>query len=109
MDLITLEANVNQIFNFMPMNHGIGVPVTYFDYKANRPWARVFIGGDFEKSPADLVKSEIIQKYYLAYGGLKDSIPDLSEDDFVLQVRRLTSDADRQLYAECKHGAIIFH
>jgi hypothetical protein len=57
----------------------------------------------------DAVKSRIIERYYVTFYKLKNYIPELSEDNFVLKVFRFTTDPDHKLFAECKHGNIVFH
>lgn len=109
MDWITLEANVDSIRSLVPSSEGIFIPQISFNYKQNRPEAVVSISSDFEKGSLDAIKSKITEKYYLAYYGLKNVVPELTEDDFVLTVNRLTADSGRRLYAECKHGIIVFH
>ena len=109
MDWIALEANVDSIRSLVPRSEGIFIPQIYFNSKQDRPEAVVSISADFEKGSLDTIKSKITEMYYLAYYGLKNDVPELTEDDFVLTVNRLTADSDRRLYAECKHGIIVFH
>ena len=59
--------------------------------------------------PLETVKAQISEAYHVTYSRLKNEIPELSEDDFVLSVMRPTTDPDRKLYAECRHGNIVFH
>jgi hypothetical protein len=72
--------------------------------------AFVSINRDFEKLPLNRVKFLIGLKWRGSYELLRISIPEISEDDFVLQVQRLDWDPlqKNQLYAECKHGVITF-
>jgi hypothetical protein len=60
------------------------------------------------KASLDAVTSQIFEKWYM-YLRLKDFIPELSEDDFVLRVIRMTPDPDHKLFAECRHRNIVFH
>jgi|GEM_PF-5218777 len=108
-DFIALEVNVESIRESVPMDNGISIPQVYFNYKKDRPQASVSISPEFEKASLDAIKSQIIEKYYMAYLRLKDFIPTLSEDDFVLRVIRITPDPDHKIFAECRHGDIVFH
>src|SRR6266478_1228059 len=76
MDLIALEVNVNSIRDLVPVN-GISIPQVFFNYKENRPQASVTISSEFEKASLDSIKSQITEKYYLTYFGLKRFIPEL--------------------------------
>ena len=109
MDYITLQVDVDNIRDQMPMRDNITTPRVYFNYKQYYPQAIVFISSDFEKAPLDTVKGLIREKYYPTFYKLKNYIPELSEDDFVLKVYRFTTDPDRKLFAECKHGNVVFY
>jgi hypothetical protein len=109
MALITLEANLNLVRGMVPLSEGISIPQIFFNVQANQPQASAYISSDFENASLDSVKSKITEKYYFSYFELKQSIPELSEDDFVLRVIRYTTDPDKKLFAECKHGKIVFH
>jgi len=106
MDWITLDTDVDLIRGSLPYRNGISIPETVFNYKENRLQARVFISSDFEKAPLETVKAQLLGLYGLEYVHLKATIPELSEDDFVLSVYR---DSNFELFAECKHGNIVFH
>ena len=109
MHLITLEVNIESIRENVPLNDGISIPQVFFNYREDHPQASANISVEFEKAPLDEVKGKITDKYYSTYYGLKNYIPELSEDDFVLRVNRYTTDSAHKLFAECKHGSIIFH
>jgi hypothetical protein len=111
MDFIALEASVKLIQDVIPGNKGIFIPQVFFNYQEHRPQAFVSVTSEFEKGSLDTIKSQIIERYYLAYYGVAKSIPELSQDDFVLVVTRLTEspDSNRRIYAECKHGDIVFY
>jgi hypothetical protein len=100
----TLEADVDSIRGSLPYRKGISIPEHY--YKEDRLQARAVISPDFEKAPLETVKGQLLGVYGLEYVHLKSAIPELSEDDFVLSVYRAS---DFQLFAECKHGNIVFH
>jgi hypothetical protein len=106
MDSIALETTVDLILGSLPYRDGLSIPKTTFDYKANRLQAWVSTSPDFEKAPLETVKTEIGVLYKLEYVHLKASIPELSEDDFVLRVNR---GSNFQPFAECRHGNIVFH
>ena len=109
MDFITVAVNVARIRDNMPMDHGISIPEIFFNSKVNQPQATVFISSEFEKASLDTVKAQIQEKYYMTYYSLQNLIPELSKDDFVLRVNRLTTDPDHRLFGECKKGNIVFH
>jgi hypothetical protein len=106
MDSIALETTVDLILGSLPYRDGLSIPKTTFDYKENRLQAWVLISSDFEKAPLETVKTQIGALYKLEYVHLKASIPELSEDDFVLNVNR---GSNFQPFAECRHGNIVFH
>jgi hypothetical protein len=106
MDSLALETTVDLILGSLPYRNGLSIPKTVFDYKQNRVQAWALSSSDFEKAPIETVKAEIIALYRLELVHLKASIPELSEDDFVLSVNR---DSNFQPFAECKHGNIVFH
>jgi hypothetical protein len=109
MDWIALGANVDAIRETLPQSGGLSVPFTYFNAKENRPQAFVMISVKFMFEPLETVRAEISKAYYAAYSTLKHEIPELSEDDFVLKVMSPTPDHTHKLFAECKHGNIVFH
>lgn len=109
MDWMTLKASVEAIRANTPMVDDMSIPQVYFNYKENRPQASVAISSNFEKAPLETVRQRISQKCLFTYVYLKSELPDLSEDDFVLRVIRITTDPDRTLFAECKHGNVVFH
>src|SRR5690349_14393838 len=109
MDFIALQVDVDSIRGQMPMRDDISIPQVFFNYKEDRPQAFVLISSDFEKAPLDTVKYRIIDRYYSAYYKLKRYIPELSDDDFILKVFRMTTDPDHKVFAECKHGNTVFH
>jgi hypothetical protein len=109
MDIVALETTVETMRSLMPMSKGISTPSVYFNYKEAQPQAIVLISPEFEKGSLDGIKSQIADLYYLTYLRLKASIPELVEDDFLLKVIRVTRDPDHNLFAECRHGNIVFH
>jgi hypothetical protein len=109
MDLIALETNVESIRSLVPMEKGISIPKVTFNYNEAQPQATVVISPEFEKGPLAAIRDQITEKYYLAYFQLKYAIPELSEDDFLLKVVRVTKDPEHNLFAECRHGNIVFH
>lgn len=109
MDFIALETNVENIRSLMPMDKGMSTPTVFFSYKEGQPQAIVTISSEFEKGSITTIKNQILEKYYLTYFGLKQAIPELSEDDFLLKVVRVTQDPEHNLFAECRHGNIVFH
>jgi hypothetical protein len=106
MDSIALETTLDLILGSLPYRDGLSIPKTTFDYKKNRLQARVLTSSDFEKAPLETVKAQIGGLYLLEYMHLKASIPELSEDDFILNVNR---GSNFQPFAECRHGNIVFH
>jgi hypothetical protein len=109
MDWITLEASVDAIRDKVPQSGGIWIPVTYFNAKENRPEAFAMISTKLMLEPVETAKAQISEAYYLTYYRLKNQIPELSEDDFVLRVMSPTTDPTRRLFDECRHGSIVFH
>lgn len=106
MDSIAFETTVDLILGSLPYRDGLSIPKTTFDYKEHRLQAWVLTSSDFEKAQLETVKSQIGALYKLEYVHLKASIPQLSEDDFVLNVKR---GSNFQPFAECRHGNIVFH
>lgn len=109
MDWITLDANVDSIRESLPQSGGISIPFTYFNLKENRPEAFAMISVKLMLAPVETVKAQISEAYHVTYSRLKNQIPELSEDDFVLTVMSPTTDPTHKLFAECKHGNIVFH
>ncbi len=109
MDWIALEANVDSIRDSLPLSEALWTPVIYFDAKQNLPGASVVISSKLATSTLEDVKAHISETYYATYSRLKAAIPELSEDDFVLRVLRPTLDPNHKLFAECRHGNIVFH
>lgn len=111
MELITLEANMDRIRNSVPMDadEGITIPSAVFDLKNDRVMASALILPAFEKATLDDIKARITTRYFGMYEDLKSLIPELSPDDFVLRITRLTADPERKLFAECKNGTIVLH
>lgn len=106
MGSIANEATVDLILGSLSYRDGLSIPKLTFEYKENRLQAWVLASSDLEKAPLDNVKLQIGALYRLAYVNLKASIPELSEDDFVLNVNR---GSNFQPFAECRHGNIVFH
>ena len=106
MDSMALETTVDLILGSLPYRDGLSIPKTTFDYKENRLQAWVLTSPDFEKAPLEAVKTQIGGLYRLEYVRLKALIPELSEDDFVLNVNR---GSNFQPFAECRRGNIVFH
>ncbi|SRR5713226_5515755 len=109
MNVIEIDANMNAIRDRVQRGAHISIPQTRFNYTDDRPESLAEISTEFEKAPLDVIKYEILSAYSLAYDDLKLSIPELSEDDFVLKIYRHKSDSADKRYAECKHGKIVFH
>lgn len=111
MDLITLETNVSMIEQLLPMTEGMSAPTVVFDPKEGGPHASVFVSSDFEKEPLDTVKSRIHERWALAFFSLEGSVPELSKDEFVLKVYRLSPgwDDSTKLFAEYRKGQVVFH
>ena len=110
MDIIALNVNLESVRNLWPMESGISVPMVYYDQTEKQPAATVSISPAFEKQPLDTIRSLIVDRYAVALAELKARIPELSEDDFAMRVSRNNpKDADHLLFAECKHGSIVFH
>jgi hypothetical protein len=97
---------VDSIRDSLPFHEGISIPEIIFNYKEKRLEAEAFISSDFEKAPLETIKTNIIVRYLIEYRRLKVAIPELSEDDFVLNVNR---GSNFQPFAECSHGNIVFH
>jgi hypothetical protein len=108
MDLVALEVDMNLIRASVPTEKGIFIPHVSFNYKEDRPEAAVYISSEFEKASLDTVKSEILTDYLMTYNYLKPLVPELTEDDFVLKVVRMNN-PEHKLFAECRHGNIVFH
>jgi hypothetical protein len=108
MYMIALQVNVESIRESVPMD-GISIPDVFYNSSEHRPQASAFVSRDFEKASLDEVRGKITERYYLSYSRLKNFIPELSEDDFVLTINRFTTDSANKLFAECRHGNIVFH
>jgi hypothetical protein len=109
MDWMTLEATVESVRSSVQMSDHISIPQTFFNYKENRPEAWVFVYSDAEKAPLETVRNQIVSRYIETYSVLKNKMPELSEDDFVLRAFRLiTTEPYRKLFAECRHGNVVF-
>lgn len=115
MDWIALEANVDAIRSSVPMRDDVSIPAMYFNYKENRPEAGLMLYPDAEKAPLDTVRNQILVKYVSALTSLQRQMPELSEDDFVLRVFRIapkdstaSNGWETKLFAECRHGKVVF-
>lgn len=107
MDLIALESNLALIRSLMPRDNGMSTPRVYFNAKEGRPEASVDLSVGFEKFPRNTIESQIKRRYYLAYAEVREYIPNLSENDFVLHVYRADS-AEVRLFADCRDGNVAF-
>jgi len=87
------------------------VPYIQFSPKENQLQASLVVFPEFERLPLEKVRQRIALMSVVTYEQLKAGglFPDLSEDDFVLKVIRPTAEPSRRLFAECKHGNVLFH
>lgn len=109
MDLITLATNLQLVREQVPPSSGVSIPELFFNYQTGQPEAVSRISPDFESASLDNVKRKIIELYYSAYYGLRESIPELSEDQFTFRINRYTADPEKKLFAECRNGKIVIH
>ena len=110
MDWIALEAQITALQWAVPFVDGMSAPRIFFNHDTNQMQARVLVSADFEKAPLETVKKRISGQYYYGWLLVMTQLPEVSEDDFVLTVWR-TPDNNKPatLFAECKHGNIVFH
>lgn len=111
MDIITLEANVDEIRQSIAMEpgEGITIPEVFYDLKSEKFKASAFILPDFEKASLEDIKARITTRYYGMYESLKSFVPELLPEDFSLRVVRFTADPSQKLFAEFKNGTVILH
>jgi len=114
MDWLMLEANVSSIRRWVEHGDGLGIPVTYFNLKEHRPKARIVISDEQMHKPVESLREQISGAYDSTYSQLFVRMPELSRDDFVLEVLKWTRDehisvSTLELFAECKHGNVVFH
>jgi len=114
MDWLLLQVNVDSIRRGVEHGNGLGIPITDFDLKEHRLKARIMISDEQAHKPVETLRKQILEAYYFTHSQLFVSIPGLSEDDFVLEVVKMTkaehtSAFSDELFAECRHGDVVFH
>jgi hypothetical protein len=86
MDIATLEANLNSLREAIPADDNHFVPVVTFDTKEKTFKGFMGVSYRVESQPIEEIRKMIQLQYSLLYESLKSSVPELSEDDFMLTV-----------------------
>jgi hypothetical protein len=114
MDWLLLQVNVDSIRIGVEHSNGLGIPITHFDGKEHRLKARIMISDEQAHRPVETLREQISAAYYSTHSQLFVRMPGLSEDDFVLEVLKITKAEHTSAFwdepfAECRHGDVVFH
>ncbi len=114
MDWIMHRVDVGSIRIGVEHGNGLGIPITDFDFKEHRLKARLMISDEQAHRPVETLRKQISEAYYSTHSQLFVLMPGLSEDDFVLEVLKMTKAEHSSAFwdepfAECRHGNVVFH
>lgn len=104
----TTQVTIQSILaNLPPDSRGTGPASVYFDWKARKAKAVVFVDSEhLERQTASETQNTLTGKAFFTLVTIQSWIPEISESDF--EMAFVDIPRDRNPYAEYKNGKLIF-